>query len=345
MMASAFRGYDQLQARRQFLCATSVLLAAPFAAAQIPARVARIGCLQAVITIRKPFWAPFFAALRARGWREGVELTLDVMETQGDPGRALEAARTLVHRGVDLILAISTAPAVAARQASESIPVVSWCGYPVEAGLAASLARPGGNVTGVANYAGAEVWGKFVALLHELRPDLGELGVLWDYTPPGFPDGLVPLPYIQKFARQHGAETRIWMTRKEADLVDALAEIDAGRTNALIISNGGGVHTHPTGIARIAATLARRRLPAITDIAATTVFGDGGCVLAYSPNVEEILGRLAHFVDRILRGAAPAALPFELPSRYELAVNARSARTLGLAIPQSILLRTDRIVE
>jgi putative ABC transport system substrate-binding protein len=303
-----------------------------------------VGWLQPVLTLRRPFWRPFFDALDERGWREDVEYAIEAMETRGDPARALEAARELARKRVDLILAITTAPAVAARQATGNIPVVTWCGYPVEAGLATSLARPGGNVTGVANYAGAEVWGNFVAMLHEMRPQFGELGVLWDYTPPGFPDGLVPLPFIRKSARQYGVETRIWMTRSQADLADALAAIDAGRVGALIISNGGGVHLQPAGVARIAATIARRRLPAITDVA-TTVFFEAGCVLAYSPNVPEILRRLAHFVDRILRGAAPAALPFELPSRYELAVNAKSARALGLEIPQSLLLRADQVLE
>ena len=331
-------------ARRQFLFTTGALLAAPLARAERPTRMMRLGFLQPGLTLRMPFWKPFFTALRERGWREGADFTLEVRETRGDPVRALELARELVRQRVDLVLAISTAPAVAARQASDSIPVVTWCGYPVEAGLAASLARPGGNVTGVANYAGTEVWGKFVALLRELRPGLSELGVLWDYSPPGFPDGLVPLPIIQDFALQAGISCRIWMVRKEQDLIEALYEIDRGRNEALIISNGGGVHIQPAAISRIREVITRRQLIAIVDVA-TNVFVEAGCVLAYSPNVPEILGRLAHFVDRILRGAQPGALPFELPSRFELAVNAKSARALGLTIPQSVLLRADRVIE
>jgi putative tryptophan/tyrosine transport system substrate-binding protein len=312
---------------------------------QLRKGAARIGFIQPVLALRMPFWQSFFDTLRERGWREGVEYVLELRETFGDPARALQAARELVRQRVDLIVAISTAPAVAARQVTDRVPVVTWCGYPVEAGLAASLSRPGGNVTGVANYAGGEVWGKFVALLRELRPELRQLGILWDYTPPAFPDGLVPLPYIQSSARQAGIETRIWMTRTEADLVDALSEIDAGPIGALIISTGGGVHMQPAVLERIAALIARRRLPAITDIASTTVFGSAGCVLAYSPDVAEILGRLALFVDRILRGASPAELPFELPSRFDLAVNAKHAKALGLTLPQTILLRADRVIE
>jgi hypothetical protein len=222
---------------------------------------ARIGYIQPVLSLRMPFWQSFFDTLRERGWREGVDFALEVRETLGDPARALQAARELVRQQVDIIIAISTAPAVAARQVTDRVPVVTWCGYPVEAGLAASLSRPGGNVTGVANYAGGEVWGKFVALLRELRPELGQLGILWDYTPPAFPDGLVPLPYIQSSARQAGIETRVWMTRTEADLVDALSEIDASPIGALIISTGGGVHMQPAVLERIAALIARRGCP------------------------------------------------------------------------------------
>jgi putative tryptophan/tyrosine transport system substrate-binding protein len=317
----------------------------PSHGAQLRKGAARIGYIQPVLSLRMPFWQSFFDTLRERGWREGVDYALEVRETLGNPARALQAVRELVRKRVDLIVAISTAPAVAARQVTDRVPVVTWCGYPVEAGLAASLARPGGNVTGVANYAGGEVWGKFVALLRELRPELDHLGILWDYTPPAFPDGLVPLPYIQDSARQSGIETRFWMTRSKADLMAALSEIDASPVGALIISNGGGVHAQPAVLERIAAQIARRRLPAITDIASATVFAGAGCVLAYSPDVAEILGRLGRFVDRILRGASPAELPFELPSRFDLAVNAGQAKALGLSIPQTILLRADRVIE
>ncbi len=330
--------------RRQFLVAAGGVLAAPLARAQRPTKTIRLGILTPSPTIRTPLWDSFFAALRERGWREGTEYSVELKETRGDPARALDQAKELFRLPVDLLLAISTGAAFAAKQASGSVPVVTWCGYPVEAGLAASLARPGGNVTGVANYAGAEVWGKFVELLRELRPGLGELGVLWDYAPPGFPDGLVALPIIQGFALRAGIGCRIWMVRAEQDLTEALGEIGRGRTEALVMSTGGGVHIQPAALARIRDLILRRRLPAITDIV-SGVFLEGGCVLAYSPNLPELQRRLAHFVDRILRGANPGELPFELPSRFDLVVNTKSARALGLTIPQPILLRADRIVE
>lgn len=134
------------------------------------------------------------------------------------------------------------------------------------------------------------------------------------------------------------------MLRNERDLVEAVSEIDRGRIGALIISNGGGVNNHPSALPRIGELIRRQRLPAITDVAGS-VLDAAGCVLAYAPNMPEILGRLAHFVDRILRGADPALLPFELPSRFELTVNAKSAEAIGLTMPASVLLRANRVIE
>jgi putative ABC transport system substrate-binding protein len=282
--------------------------------------------------------------LAKRGWREGVEYSLEARESLGDPERALAMAKELVAQRVDVLLAISGGAALAAKKATDRIPIVSWLGYPVEAGLAKSLAHPGGNVTGVANYASDGVWGKFIELLRELRPGMRTLGVLWDYAPPGFPDGHVPLPIIEKSAREMGISARIWMVRSTQDLDEALAAIDWGRIDAIILTNGGGIHLQPAQADRIGASLAKHRLPAIVDVA-STLFEKAGCVLAYSPNVPQLLGRLAYFVDRILRGANPGELPFELPARFDLAVNAKSARAIGLTIPQSLLLRADRVIE
>jgi putative ABC transport system substrate-binding protein len=283
-------------------------------------------------------------ALSKRGWREGFEYSLDVREGHGDPTRYLELARELVQQRVDLVLAITTAPAVALKQASDKIPVVAWCGYPVEAGLAASLARPGGNVTGVASYAGADVWGKFPELLRELKPGIRELGLLWDYSPPAFPDGLIPLQEIKRAAERFEMRSQTWMVRSQKDLIEALSEADRSPVEALVITGGGTTHINPSARILIAKLIERRSIAAITDLAGT-LFAQTGCILAYSPNFPEVQGRLAHLIDRILRGAHPSELPFELPATYELAVNAKSARELGLKIPPSILLRATRVVQ
>ncbi|MDX1376852.1 MAG: ABC transporter substrate binding protein, partial [Burkholderiales bacterium] len=150
--------------RRRFILALGAIAFGSFrpALGQTRATGVRIGILGNLLQIRGLFWKPLFEALHERGWREGADYALEVREAMGDPARMVEQAKELVGARVDVLLAIGGAAGLAARNASRSIPVVTWCGYPVEAGLAASLARPGGNVTGVASYASAGVWGKFV---------------------------------------------------------------------------------------------------------------------------------------------------------------------------------------
>jgi len=331
--------------RRRFLVAAGALLAASGARAQKQARKrVRIGALTQVDTFRAPHWKPFFAELEKRGWRQGREYSLEVKEGRGDPERYLELSRDLVREGIDIVLAVTTAPALAFRQASDRIPVVALCGYPVEAGLGASLSRPGGNVTGIASYAGAGVWSKMLELLREVKPGLEEVGLLLDYLPPGFPDGPVVLKELDEGTRRLRMRLRVWSVRKGEEVAAALAQIESSPVQALIVSAGGGANIDPAALPLIGEALTRLRLPSITDFAGT-VFAKAGCTLAYSPSIVEIHQRLAAFVDRILRGANPAELPFELPTRFDLVVNLKSARAIGLSVPQSLLLRADRVVE
>jgi len=283
------------------------------------------------------------AGMRKRGWTEGG-LVIESRASKGSPARALELAKELASLRVELVLALNTANAMAMKQASLSIPIVAWCGYPVEAGLVNSLARPGGNVTGVASYAGVEVWGKFVELLGEMRPALREVGVLWDYTPPGFPDGPFGLDELRSVTRRVGINAQIWTIRSERELLDALSAIERGPVEALLITTGGGIHNQPALSARIGEVVTRRRLPAITDFA-TDMFVNARCAMAYSPHVPGVVDRLAHFADRILRGAKPAALPFEQPSRFNLVVNLKVAQALGLNVPPTLLARADQVIQ
>ena len=331
------------EGRRRFLFAACALLAAP-SGVRAQQKPIRLGVLTQVDTTRTPHWEPFFRALSKRGWREGHEYVLDVREGRGDPAVYLKIATEFVRDGADIVLAITTAPAVALKKVSSTLPVVTLCGYPVEAGLVASLARPGGNVTGISGYAAPGLWGKYLQLMRELKPGVRELAILWDYAPPAFPDGFIPLPLIEGSAKQLGIRTRLWMLRSTRDLDAALPEIERGPIDALLVTAGGGVLIQPASLASVGDILKRRRLPAITDYAGT-VFLKGGCTLAYSPNTSEIFDRLAYFIDRILRGASPGDLPFEYATVFDLAVNLKSARDIGLTIPRSMLLRADRIIE
>lgn len=328
--------------RRLFLIAGGVLLAAPLARAQ--PKVVRLGLLSSIQPLSPIIADPLAAGMRERGWIEGPTFVIERRGHAGNPAKALELAKELVGLRVDAILALSALSAVAVKQASERIPVVCWVGEPVVTGLARSLARPGGNFTGVANYANVETYGKLVQLLREVRPSLRELAVLWDYVPPGFPDGPIGLDALRAAAKQLGVSIQVRMVHDEQELLAALAVIDRGKFDALVISSSGGINGRPELSARIAEVVTRRRLPAITDLP-TAVFANAGCLLAYAPRIPDIMGRLAYFVDRVLRGANPGELPFEQPTTYELTVNLKTAKAIDLKIPQSLLIRADRVIE
>jgi putative ABC transport system substrate-binding protein len=141
-----------------------------------------------------------------------------------------------------------------------------------------------------------------------------------------------------------GINSRLWLVRSEQDLAEAISAVDRSPIEALVISSGGGVHSQPPAMERIGNLIARRQLAAITDIPGG-VFAGTGCVLAYSADILEILGRLASFIDRILRGASPGELPFELPSKFNLTISAKAAEAIGIPVPPSIMLRADRVIE
>jgi putative ABC transport system substrate-binding protein len=328
--------------RRRFVALTVGALATPFARGQ--AKVVRLGLLANILPLRPTFMEPFMAGLRDRGWSEGANLIVEGRAFEGSYPRALELAKELVGNRVDAILAIGTNSAVAVKRNSDRMPVVTSCGDPVAAGLARTLARPGGNVTGMALYPRAEMFGKLVDLLHEARPSLRDLGILWDFVLPGWPDGPVHLEALQRAAKDLGIRSHVWMVHNEQDLIAALSAIDRGKIDALVISASGGIHQQAAFGRRIAEVIARRKLPAITNLANET-FVNAGCLLAYTARTQEIAARLAYLVDKVLRGANPGELPIEQPTKFDLIVNLKIAKVIGLTIPQSFLLRADRVIE
>jgi putative ABC transport system substrate-binding protein len=319
------------------------MAAAGLPAAAQPATPARVGML---LLIPAPVLTdPFFAEMERRGWVRGRNLETETRVTAPAQPQAAEMARELVARNARVLVTVGTANAVAARQATRTVPIVMLgSGYPVEAGLAASLARPGGNVTGLSVYAGSEIFGKYVALLRELVPSLREAGVFWGYAPPAFPqvEADLALGEMRKAAEATGLRLRVWLNRSETELASSITEAAATPIQALFVT-AGGPQSMPTGIARIADFCTRRRLPAMCDV--TSVYFQSGGVLAYSAVLSELGRRGAEYVDRILRGAKPGELPIEQPTRFELVVNLKFARAAGIAVPQSILLRADRVVE
>lgn len=292
-----------------------------------------------------PLTDPFFSALRGRGWVVGKNLEVESRVTAPEQGRASEIARELLANGSDLIVTVGTANAVAARSASKTVPIVMLgSGYPVEVGLAKSLRKPAGNVTGISVYAGSEIFGKYVALFRDLVPQMRELGIFWGYAPPAFPEREteIAVGQMRSAADVLGIGTRVWMNPDERALDKNLAELINTRVDGLFVS-AGGAQSVPGGIAKVAAYCEKRRLPTVCDVAG--VFFHAGGVLSYSPDFGELGARAASFVDRILRGAKAGDLPIEQPTRFELVVNMKRASSIGMTVPASLLLRADRVIE
>jgi putative tryptophan/tyrosine transport system substrate-binding protein len=288
---------------------------------------------------------PFLAALRDRGWALGKNLQVETRVTAPEQPRAAQMARELIAKGASLIAVTGTANALAAREASTSVPIVALaCGYPVESGLAASLARPGGNVTGLSVYAGTEIFGKDVALFKEAVPKLRNLGVFWGYAPPAFPqvETDMVMDEMRRAGSALGIHLKFWLNPDMRALERTLAEAATAPLDAVFVS-AGGAQSAPDGIDQVAQFCERRRLPTMCDVAGN-FFAAGG-VISYSVDFRELGVRGAAFVDRILRGAKPAEMPIEQPRRFELVVSLKRARLIGMTIPRSILTRADRVIE
>ena len=331
--------------RRRFVALIGSALACPgVLRAQTRPKAVRLGLLANSVPVHPVLMEPIVHGLRERGWIEGPDFAIDGRAHGGNFAKAVELATQFADARVNAIVALATNSAVAAKRATGTMPVITWCGDPVAAGLVRSLAHPGGNVTGIANYPSAELFGKLVDVLHDVHPALRELAILWDFMPPGFPDGPIHLEALLLAAKRLGVRSRVWMVRNEKDLLAALSAIERANFNGLFVSASGGIHQLAALSSRIAAVVERRKLPTITNIVGET-FASARCLLTYSSNVAELGGRLAYFIDRVLRGADPGDLPIEQPTKFELIINLKVAKALGIAIPQDVLIRADRVIE
>jgi putative ABC transport system substrate-binding protein len=277
---------------------------------------------------------PFLQGMAALGYQEGRNFELD--ERWGENSR--EALERLALEALALKPALFVSQGAAlqvARKLPGTTPVIFGAsGDPIEMGIARTLARPGGHFTGVTFLAYALV-GKRVELLHEVAPGAKHLAVLSNPEHSGDPKELTA---TRDAAAGLGMQTSHYPVTNVPELQSALAAIGTARAEALVI--------HPDAImVQERATIARfsieRRIPAISGWAA---IAEGGSLMTYGPNLQECYRRLAHFVDRILRGAKPADLPIELPSTVELVVNLKTAKALGITVPPSLLLRADRVI-
>jgi putative ABC transport system substrate-binding protein len=326
--------------RRVFLgaLAGSVLLTAPFPAeAQQPGNVYRIGVLeQGGSPGPNPIYEAFRHQLRELGYIEGQNLVLENRFAEGRAERLPDFAAELVRLKVDVIVAGGTLGPLAAKHATGTIPIVlAAAGDPVGTGLVASLAKPGGNVTGLSNHS-ADLTGKRLQHTKEVVPGLSRIAVLWNAANP-----IAELVFKETeiAARTLGVQVQSVEVRRSEDFDSALPATVSGGAGALFVIDDPLVFRNRMRIADFAA---RNRLPAT---AFYKQFAEAGGLMTFGASLADLYRRAAIFVDKILKGAKPADLPVEQPTTYELVINLKTAKTLGLTIPPSLLQRADQVIE
>ncbi len=322
--------------RRTFLAMIGGgLLAAPPAAEGQQAKAPRVGLLGPGSAESSPLFEALRQGLRERGWVEGQNITFEDRTTVGHYDRLPDVAAELVRLRVDVIVAWGTTTALAARKATRTIPIVTVAGNLVEMGLAASLARPGGNVIGLTS-SGRELIGKRIQLLKETLPGLSRIAVLWNPESRTQP---LSLRDAEAAARSLGLQVRPAEVRRPEDLEKVFASIAHERPEALALTQSNMFLAHR---ARIVELAARQRLPATFS---ERSYVEAGGLMSYGPDEKAIFHRLATYVDRILKGAKPGDLPIEQPTKFELIINAKTAKALGLTIPPSLVLRADEVIQ
>lgn len=312
-----------------------VVFVVPLAAeAQEAGKVARIGVLSAG-SPPVPLFESFRQGLRELGYVEGRNISIEYRWAEGRDERLPGLAADLVRLKVDVIVASSHA-AVAAKQATTAIPIVMpIITDPVGLGLAASLARPGGNATGFATQ-NDELPGKWMELVKETLPKVSRVAVLFHPTY----DGGAQLKASEAAARSLGVRLQALKVERPDDFATAFAEVQKNRAQALIVSSSALFFVHRTRLVEFAA---KHRLPTIYHQSGFVV--DAGGLMSYGPDFHDLFRRSATYVDKILKGVKPGDLPVQQPTKFELVINRRTAKALGLTIPQSLLLRADRVIE
>jgi putative ABC transport system substrate-binding protein len=317
-----------------------LVITAPLPAdAQQAGKVARVGWLTLAAPTDPMVQAQqgiFLRGLRDLGWVEGRNMMIEARYTSGRQDLLPEVAGELVRAGVDVIVALSPLAVAAARKASSTVPIVGVSmGDPVRAGWATSLAHPGGNVTGLANLRTA-LTGKWLELLKEMIPQIARVAVLAN------PTNLDRDDYVREVAvatRSWRAEVRFFNAEEHRDLETAFAEVSKWRPGGLLIIPDAMFWAYRTEIVNFAA---RSRLPAVYW---STEYAEVGGLVSYAPNLDDMNRRASMFVDKILRGAKPADLPIEQPTRFELVISLKTAKALGLTIPPSLLQRADEVIQ
>ncbi len=286
--------------------------------------------------MRGPFHEAFREGLRGLGYVEGKNIAMEYRFAHGKEDRLHELAAELVRLKVDVIVTLSTLDALAAQQATRTIPIVmTMSSDPVGTGLVTSLARPGENITGLTTLS-PELSGKRLELLKEAVLRLSRVAVLWNAANP---DKALEFEQIQVAARSLGLQLQSLQVRGSNDFQGAFRAATTKGAGALLALTDTLTITHQSQIADLAA---KSRLPTIHE---QREFAEAGGLMAYGPNHSDLSRRSASYVDKILKGAKPSDLPVEQPMRFELVINLRTAKKIGLTIPPEVLVRADKVIK
>jgi len=332
-------GGTSVTTRREFIgTLTGALLAAPLAAeAQQAGKVRRIGYLDMGSAARsRPYFEAFRQGLHDLGWVEGQNIAVDVRFADGKADQLPTLAAELVRLRVDVIVTSTTPATLAAKQATTTIPIViGFVADPVGSRIVASLARPGGNITGW-THLGVELRAKHLELLKEAVPAATRFGVLWN---PANQVHKPALKAIEVAAQQLKVELYPVGVQDPKEFESTFSALIGKRVEALVVFPDGMFLAQTPLIIALAA---RSRLPAMYGVREYT---EAGGLMAYGANLSDMHRLGATYVDKILRGAKPADLPVEQPTKFELVINLKTAKALGLTIPQSLLQRADEVIQ
>jgi len=316
------------------------LLAVPFAAeAQQAAKVARIGYLTPNIAANPHLSEAFGQGLRDLGYVEGRNVVIEYRSAEGKLERLPALAAELVALKVDVIVAPNTVAALAAKQATRTLPIVfAVAADPVTSGLVTSLARPGGNVTGLSVLA-PELVGKCLELLTQAVPGVSRVAVLWQPGSLGERTEKDMLKEAEVAARALGVRPQFVEARGPADFDRAFSDMTRARAGALTVLPSNMFANERRRLVDLAA---KNRLPAVYPF---REFVDAGGLMSYGATLADLYRRAATYVDKILKGTKPADLPVEQPTKFEFVINLKTAKALGLTIPRSVLIRADQLIE
>ena len=328
--------------RRAFACGLAALVASLAAFclpgaldAQQPVSPRRIGVLLVLLSPESKEAQAFRQGLRDAGYTEGRDLVIEWRSANGDYARVAKLAADLVQRKVDVIVADTTFATQAAKQATSTIPIVmALVADPVGSGVVANLAHPGGNATGLSIML-AELSAKRLQLLKEAIPRLSRVAVLWD---PGTPYHPKAVEELKAVAPSVAIQLSFERVRTPEEIDPAFAAIGRAHAQALYVIDGPLFFTHRAMLLKLAS---KAGLPVISG---ERQYTDEGGLMSYGANYADQMRRSAGYVDKILKGAEPGYLPIEQPTKFDLVVNLKTAKALGLTIPESILLRADEVI-